>query len=204
MFATAETFRSHASTVRSDRQNLASRVLAGDMRAFREIFDHHGDSVRRFLVDMLRSEEAADEAVQETFVRAHAGLENLRDSERLLGWLLGIARFVAMERLRAQKKDRMHDPIDEAKASSSLVSPSPSPIAQLLKAEADNELKKALDGLAAERRQVMLLRVDHQLGYEEIATIMDWSISKVKNEIHRARLQLRKRLANYTEGLGDE
>lgn len=183
--------------------DLVARALAGDNHAFREIFELYGDSVRRFLRDMLRSTEAADEATQETFVRAHSRFANLRDHDKLVGWLLGIARLVGLERLRAQKRERLHDSLDGAQEHrSSLVSSSPSPVAQLLTAEADQMLASALESLDVERRQAMLLRVDHRLAYEQIADIMNWPLSKVKNEIHRARLQLRKQLANYT--LGDK
>jgi RNA polymerase sigma-70 factor (ECF subfamily) len=44
------------------------------------------------------------------------------------------------------------------------------------------------------------MRIDHDLGYGEIAEAMGWTLQKVKNEIHRARLQLRARLATYLEG----
>ena len=49
-------------------------------------------------------------------------------------------------------------------------------------------------------RAALVLRIDHGLAYEEIASLMGWSLQKVKNEIHRARLQLRASLAGYLEG----
>jgi RNA polymerase sigma-70 factor (ECF subfamily) len=58
----------------------------------------------------------------------------------------------------------------------------------------------ALADLSTERRAALLMRIDHDLGYGEIAEAMGWTLQKVKNEIHRARLQLRVRLATYLEG----
>ncbi len=46
------------------------------------------------------------------------------------------------------------------------------------------------------------MRIDHELPYEDIAEAMDWPLSKVKNEIHRARLKLRLLLAPHVTGLG--
>jgi len=60
-------------------------------------------------------------------------------------------------------------------------------------------LDGALADLDHERRSALLMRIDHGLGYGEIAEAMGWSLQKVKNEIHRARLQLRARLAGYLE-----
>ena len=58
-------------------------------------------------------------------------------------------------------------------------------------------LEGALEQLSADRRAALLMRLDHGLGYGDIAEAMGWPLQKVKNEIHRARLQLRERLAEY-------
>ena len=70
----------------------------------------------------------------------------------------------------------------------------------MLAGEADRLLDGALQILSAERRAALLMRIDHGLAYEEIAAALGWKLQKVKNEIHRARLQLRERLAGYLEG----
>ena len=66
--------------------------------------------------------------------------------------------------------------------------------------EADRVLATALQSLSEDRRAALLLRIDHDLGYGDIATAMGWPLQKVKNEIHRARLQLREQLLPYLEG----
>jgi len=168
----------------------------GDARAFRSLFERHAPSVRRFLFDLLRDPEAADEATQETFVRAHARLGTLRVDDKLRPWLYGIARFVFHEALRARRRTTAldlqdeHEPADRA----------PSPEALLIGAESDRQLARALVCLDEDRRAALLLRVDHGLGYDEICEVMRWSQAKVKNEIHRARLQLRELLGNYLDG----
>src|SRR5690242_16602893 len=83
---------------------LVRRAAAGDPQAFRQLFDRYAPRVRRFLFDLLRDDTAADEAVQETFVRAHARLGSLRQTDRLMPWLFGIARFVFQEQLRARRR----------------------------------------------------------------------------------------------------
>jgi RNA polymerase sigma-70 factor, ECF subfamily len=170
---------------------LVIRAQKGDGRAFRMIFDRHGGPVRRFLRDLLGDESAVDEAMQETFVRAHSRLHSLRESEKLQSWLLGIARLVFFEQIRSRRhsapEEAADEPIDEA----------PTPELALLGQEADKKLTEALAQLSEQRRAALLLRLDHNLGYDEIAEIMGWPLSKVKNEIHRARLQLRQFLSRY-------
>lgn len=174
---------------------LVSRAREGDAQAFRTIFERHAPAVRRFLGDLLGDAAAADEATQETFVRAHGRLGSIRNADRLLSWLLGIARMVYLEQVRARRRLAPELAEDEGE-----VDPAPTPEAAMLSEEADSHLSEALSDLSEDRRAALLLRVDHGLGYEEIAALMGWPLSKVKNEIHRARLKLRERLAGYLGG----
>lgn len=170
--------------------SLVARVRAEDPAAFRLMFDRHAPAVWRFLRDLVDEPAFADEALQETFVRAFSAMGQLREDARLLSWLYGIARNVALEHLRARRRDRpaglneVPDELDEG----------PSPEALLLGRETETLMSKALSNLSDDRRAALLMRVDHGLGYEEIAQAMGWTLPKVKNEIHRARLQLRRDL----------
>jgi RNA polymerase sigma-70 factor (ECF subfamily) len=175
-----------------DDQALVRRVRKGDDEAFRVLFDRHAPPLWRFLSDLLGSEAAADEALQETVVRGFSRLEQLRHDERVLPWLFGIARHVALESLRAQRRDFPQDahPVEEGDGDDAA-----DPEAVLLGREAEAHLSRALESLSPDRRAALVMRVDHGLGYEDIAVAMGWSLAKVKNEIHRARLKLRGRLA---------
>ncbi len=179
---------------------LVSRARSGDPRAFRIIFDRHAATVRRFLCDLLRDAAAADEATQETFVRAHRALPQLRDGTKLRSWLFGIARNVFYEQLRARRRRGRATELTDQVASEIEVGAAPSPEQEMLRREADAMLAQALATIPEERRAVLLLRLDHDLGYAEIAEVMEWNVAKVKNEIHRGRLQLRRGLAHYLGG----
>jgi RNA polymerase sigma-70 factor, ECF subfamily len=179
----------------SDEEVLL-RARAGDAEAFRVIFDREAPGVRRFLGDLLRDDAAADEGTQETFVRAHQRLGTLEQAGKLQGWLFGIARMVFFEQVRRKRRDG--PPLDPAEEPAQ-VDRAASPEAVLLSAESNRLLDDALQELDEERRAALLMRIDHGLGYGEIAAAMGWTLQKVKNEIHRARLQLRRSLAGYLE-----
>jgi len=172
---------------------LAARASAGDAKAFRQIYERYAPSVFRFLADMLRSQSGADEATQETFVRAHGRMGAIREGEKLLAWLFGIARNVAFEALRKGKRDISADD----SVLESQVAAAPGPELELLGREADEVLGAALAGLSSERRAALLMYMDHGLSYGEIGTTLGWSLAKVKIEIHRARLALRQELSEY-------
>ncbi|MFY1829438.1 RNA polymerase sigma factor [Myxococcus fulvus] len=180
-------------------RRLLRRARTGDPAAFRTLFERHSPAVWRFLRDLLRDEAAADEATQETFVRAHARLGALRDEDRVGAWLLGIARHVYLESRRTRG---VHVDVEDEEHAAHLeaVLPTPSPEDLLLDRELAGLLAQALGTLHEERRAALLLRIDHGLPYEEIASVMGWSLQKVKNEIHRARLRLREQLAAHLGG----
>ena len=92
----------HAERVRAQAGVGAAR--RGEATAFRAIFDRHAPRVCRFLRDVLGDGVAAEEATQETFVRAHAALASLAESDRLSPWLFGIARNVQRELQRARAR----------------------------------------------------------------------------------------------------
>ena len=155
---------------------LVSRASTGDASAFRILFERHAGAVRRFLRDLLGDAAAADEATQETFVRAHSRLSSLRQVDRLLPWLLGIARNVFLEQVRSRRRllpmrdTEGDEQVDEA----------PTPEGVLLGREADEVLQQALSRLPHQRSTVLVLRLDDGMGYEDIAQVMGWSLAKVK------------------------
>ncbi len=180
-----------------DEDHAAPGTLPPVTLDFRSVYDAHARAVRRFLGDLLRDDASADEATQETFVRAHARLGTLQDGDKVLPWLFGIARNVFYEELRARRRHLRSVDEDERDQEPDLA---PSPEGMLLGAEADSQLAAALGELGEERRAALVLRIDHGLDYDEIAEVMGWPMSKVKNEIHRARLVLRARLSKYVGG----
>ena len=178
---------------------LVCRARANDARAFRILFERYSPRVWRFLRDLFQDDAAADEATQETFVRAHARLGALREEQRVVSWMLGIARHVFLETRRA-RRDVVPVDADEPDEQLQAQLATATPEDLLLDRETEVLMGEALGLLREDRRAALLLRIDHGLPYEEIAQVMGWSLAKVKNEIHRARLQLRERLIGHVRG----
>lgn len=193
---------------------LALRAKSGDRAALRAIYERHAPAVQRFIRGLLRDGVARDgdggaDALQDTFVRVFQRIESLEDPERLVGWIFGIARHVCQEHRRAASRrfglfgwlglGAAHVPAsskaDKAEVLfASAEHPGPTPEAALLGKESASALERALGELSPDRRALLLLRCDHQLSYEEIATAMGFSLPKVKVEIFRARQALRAAL----------
>lgn len=176
-----------------------ARAQRGDGAAFRVLFDLHAPAVHRFLRDLLGDAAAADESTQETFVRAYQRLRRLAAEERFRPWVLGIARNVFREHCRRRKyaplgssasEDESAEPTAEELAQAGRVTPE----SALLDRERVSQLEDALARLSADRREVLLLRFDHELSCADVAEVLGWSVAKVKVEVHRARAQLRELL----------
>jgi RNA polymerase sigma-70 factor, ECF subfamily len=196
LFAVRMTLARDATQEPEGERRLLVRARRGEAEAFRILFERHAPAVWRFCRDLFRDEAAADEATQETFVRAHGKLATLRDEARLGSWLLGIARHVYLESRRG-RTEHLDIASEENESLLEAAQPSSTPEAWLLDREMEGLLAEALGDLREARRTALLLRIDHGLAYEDIAQVMGWSLPKVKNEIHRARLQLRERLAGH-------
>jgi RNA polymerase sigma-70 factor (ECF subfamily) len=160
--------------------------------------------VQRFLRDLLGCPATAADATQETFVRAFrklADVDALPPGTKLAPWVFGIARHVSLEvrkargragRVLIQETPEHAERIADARMRS--------PETQLLDRESLEVIGRALDQLPEERRAALLLRLDHGLAYDEIATTMGWTLAKAKVEIFRAREVLRATLADYRGG----
>lgn len=169
--------------------SLAERAKAGDKLALRTIYERYAPAVRRFVRDMLRDAPAADDALQDTFVRVFQRISALDEPERLAGWIFGIARRVCLEHRRHQHRRQRNTEV--AAADFDAPDSGATPEAIYFGAQAAALLDRAVDRLEPDRRAILLLRCDHQLSYDEIATAMGFSLAKVKVELHRARLALR-------------
>ena len=189
--------RPPAITPETPDEALVRRAQHGESAAFRALFERHVVPVRRFLRDLLRQSDLADDATQETFARAHAQLAKLTDRDRFKPWVLGIARNVAFEARRVRQHDVLED---DDEGTPTAVIPSPDPERVLLDAELEKHFTEAMGLLSPNRRAALLMRLDHGLAYEDIAAAFGWSIPTVKNEIHRARLKLRAHLLPHLTG----
>lgn len=159
------------------------------------LYSTHARSVQRFLRDLLGDSTLAADATQETFARAFQKLETLRADDTKVGWLFGIARNVSLEYRKARRTARSRFVQEEE--GSAMPCKQRSPEAQLLGRETERIVTQVLAQVSEERRAALLLRSDHGLSYEEIATALGWTVAKARVEVFRARETLRAALNSY-------
>lgn len=179
------------------RVRMEARAGAGEdaRTVLAELYAAHAAAVLRFLRDLFGDGTLAADATQETFARAFRKLGTLREDQKRLPWLFGIARNVALEQRKARRVARGR--FAEDGELDGAPSGGRSPEALLLGHEAARLVTKAVRELPEERRAALLLRMDHALSYEEIAAALGWTVAKAKVEVFRAREVLREILRKY-------
>jgi RNA polymerase sigma-70 factor (ECF subfamily) len=185
-----------AGALMNSSADLIAQARSGDEEAFRLIFERYARPVISFIYDLVGERELAEELTQETFVRAYKNLHALRDDAKLSTWLFGIAKNVARESLRSRQKHARHLQADE-RAVLKIDDRQRSPVDELLNKELNGHVREALNGLDEDRRLVFTLKVFHGRSYDEIALITGFSIAKLKTDLHRARVEMRRRLRPY-------
>lgn len=176
----------------------ARDMEAEDRAAFTFLYEKQAPRIHRFLRDLLGDTGLANDATQETFVRAYAHMEIVREGERAVPWLFGVARNVSLELRKARvRRGRVFTDDDAEDAMAGPCSRGPTPEGELLDREALSVVDAALAKLSYDRRAMLLMSLDHGLEYADIAELMGFSLAKVKVEIFRGREILRETLAAY-------
>jgi RNA polymerase sigma-70 factor, ECF subfamily len=190
----AERPGAYAGALMESGEDLIARARRGDEEAFRLIFERYTRPVIGFIFCMVNNRSLAEELAQETFVRAYKNLGALRDEARLSTWLFGIARNVAREALRSNRREARRVEFERLLA---VCDEKPSPDGELLDKELKDVVRHAIGMLDEDKRLVFSLKVYQQRSYEEIAQITGFSIPKIRNLLYRARAEMRRRLSLY-------
>ncbi|MEO7332901.1 MAG: sigma-70 family RNA polymerase sigma factor [Gemmatimonadales bacterium] len=194
---------------------LVARIAAGDEAAFNEAYNRHADVVYGSVVRFLRDRELAEEVVQDVYLSAwrHAG-QYAAASGSLLGWLLGIARHRAIDRLRATARrprlvvvrGRDDDPtlgLDRAMAAGRRVDPpatsSAGPEDAALLAWTQAVVRTALSTLALPEREALRLAYEEGLTQVEIAVRLGWPLGTVKTRTRRGLATMRDTLGGVPD-----
>ena len=151
--------------------------------AFERLVADHERTVRALAMAYCRDASAADDVVQETFLRAWRSLDGLRDPSKVKTWIYSLARHAAIDQLRARKRRETEELTVDVRApekrSDDLV----------------DRVMCAVDGLREDYRQVLLLRYVEKLSYGEIAESLGMTATAVGEKLHRVRKMVMEKFA---------
>jgi RNA polymerase sigma-70 factor (ECF subfamily) len=182
---------------------LMLRVQRGDRAAFTELVTKYQQPIYNFILRTLRDETEAEDIAQTAFVQVWKSAARYRPSARFSTWLFTIARNLCLNEIRRRSRhpaDSLDAPaitgeehtvpqIEDAAAAQ--------PTDALLQGELETKLAAALADLPENQRTAILLCQRDELSYEEIAKVLDCSLSATKSLIFRGRETLKQRLKLY-------
>lgn len=182
------------------------REGAGREESFRTFFERFYWPLFRFFEHRGFSREECQDLIQETFFRVYRGIGAFRGQARLEHWVFRIAANTASKAVRHQAAAKrsgrevpseagdVGDSPPTAAGGSPRGADAPAPLRELLGKEMRELLTQTVDGLPAQMRRCVRLRVFQDLDYDEIAAILQIAPATVKVQLFKARKRLKMEL----------
>lgn len=167
--------------------DLIKDILGGDSRAFGELVDRYQSKVYNFVLYTLRHQDDADEVTQDTFVKAYRALNTFRNEAKFSTWLLRIAYYTCLTRLRKVRVNH----VDIAAHGFDL--DGGNNISQELNlADMKTILATAMGQLSQDEQMIVTLYYYNEQSVKEIVEITGQTESNIKVGLHRCRKKLLK------------
>jgi len=163
---------------RSNEESLwIERATQGDDDAFAQIVESYQIPVYNLCYRMLGNREEAEDAAQETFLRAYRNLNRYDPKRKFVTWLLSIASHYCIDRLRRRRLKLVS--LDELLPRGEKGASTPGAEVNVLQLEHAEEIRSMLDGIGEKDRAAVVLRYWYDFSYEEIAE----SLSRTRREM---------------------
>lgn len=150
------------------------------------------DKMYRYAFNILRDSYMAEDVVQESLVKIWKKRDQFLEIKNKQAWCITIARNLAIDKLRANKKRKSSDITEHYDISDD--NPDPARNAELK--DTLGKVRAIMDDLPESQKEIITLRDIEGYTYNEIAEIMDYTVDQVKVNLHRARKELREKLAH--------
>ena len=167
---------------------LLAKIRAGDIAAFEQLYHLYHPRLRRFLWTLTRRPALTEEVLDDTLMVIWHRPDSFHGESKLSTWLFAIAYRKAMRALRKQD-----DAIEDLDADRR-ISPDAGPDDSSRRERVHKLLAEAISDLSPAHRAVVDLTYFHELGYREIAAILECPVDTVKTRMFHARKHLRKKL----------
>jgi RNA polymerase sigma-70 factor, ECF subfamily len=184
---------------------LMLRVKSGDMHAFEALVEKYKQPIVNVLYRMIRDLDEAEDLAQTVFIRVFQSADRYQASAKFSTWIFTIARHLCLNEIRR----RGRHPADSLESSQTENEDRPARQYQdertfsapqaFLHGELERKIQEAVADLPEKQRLAISLCQDDELSYEEIAEVLECSLSATKSLIHRGRETLKQRLKPYLQ-----
>jgi len=175
-------------------------VQDGSPEAFQRLYVLFSKRIYNFIWRLIGSTEDAEDLTQDTFLKVHSELRNLRDPDQFKFWLYRIARNEVYQKLRKSQRATEVSIDEEDFFFPSLVAEDAlelDPERRFLAHELSGIVQRALESMSPKYRDVFVLAVFQKMKYDDISKTVGRSLLSVKTDVYRARLIVKDYVKTY-------
>lgn len=171
-------------------QEVITRARTGDQAAFTVLVKTYQQPIYNLCYRMLGNGEQAEDAAQETFLRAYTQFHRYDPERPFKTWLFSIASHYCIDRLRRRRMTFVDIDDEPLAGHPALRERRMSPEESAMQSERASDIQVLLDQLPPKDRLAMVMLYWYDLSYQEIAELTGATVSSVKSRLHRARVSL--------------
>jgi RNA polymerase sigma-70 factor, ECF subfamily len=179
---------------------LMWRVREGDTQCFALLVEQYRLPVIRYIQRMVQNGAVAEELAQEVFFRVYRARHTYEPAAKFSTWLFRIATHLAINWLRDGKYEKFRESLDgETIAGLVRQFPDRAPTIEqtLLEGSKKQQIRREIENLPANQRTAVIMHKYEEIGYAQIAVLLETSEAAVKSLLFRAYERLRLRLARF-------
>jgi len=163
------------------------QIAEGNREAFEKLYGQYQKRLFRYFMRLVSVTEAAEELTNDVLVEVWKKAGDFRGLSKVSTWIFGIAHHKAMNELRSRKPATL-----EIEAAANEADPGETPEQSAAQVNLKEKIKRALQALSPEHREVMELTFTNGLSYQEISDIMQCPVNTVKTRMFYAKKQLQE------------
>jgi RNA polymerase sigma-70 factor, ECF subfamily len=184
----------YIATVSPLEDQLMARIRTRDESAFQELFLHYGSRIYHTALRILKEEQSAEDALQETFMNVYRAANRFRGDSKVGTWINRITVNVCLEMLRKNRKHRQRTETDISEEVNMPDLRRPNPFEQLHRQEVADKVRRALEVLSRKHRLVVRMHDLEGHTIKEIANRLGVAEGTVKSRLFYGREELKRQL----------
>ena len=180
-------------------QELVTLYLAGDERAFEQLLHRHKRKVWSHICLLVRDRELTEDIFQDVFIKVVNTLKEGRYNEegKFLPWVMRIAHNLVIDHFRRNKKMPLVRSNDDHDVFATLAQPGKNMEQRLVNLQIDEDVRRLIDHLPEEQREVVMMRTYLGMSFKEIAEHTEVSINTALGRMRYALINMRKMIKQH-------
>lgn len=173
---------------------LVKNYVAGEENAIATLINRHQSKIYGFIYSKVANRDVSDDIFQDTFIKVIKTLKSNSYNEegKFLPWVMRIAHNLVVDHFRRNKKMPMFRETEEFSIFSIMSDDVPNIESQLITNQVESDLRKLIDELPADQKEVLIMRMYQDLSFKEISELTDVSINTALGRMRYALMNLRK------------